>query len=91
MSEPTKEQVYDSEINPLMARIIAICKRAGISCFCTFDISPGGDDPDNPFLCTTCLADETGALSESVRRAHDAVMERPRLMASTIKKTGGDR
>jgi hypothetical protein len=28
----SKEQTYDSEINPLMAQIIAICKRAGIAC-----------------------------------------------------------
>lgn len=48
----TKEQVYDEEINPLMARIIAICKANEMafvaSCHC-----PNDDDPN--LLCSTVL------------------------------------
>ena len=52
-----KEQVYDAEISPLMAQIIAICKRAGISCLCAFDISTEENDG---CMCTTCLPDKNG-------------------------------
>lgn len=37
----TKEQVYDSEISPLMEKIIAICKKHKIAMLCDFGL---GDD-----------------------------------------------
>jgi hypothetical protein len=44
----TKEEVYDAEINPLMAKIIEICKREKIAALCNFHL--GGD-----LACTTSL------------------------------------
>ncbi len=48
----TKEQVYDEEISPLMAKIIDICKENSMafvaSCHC-----PNEDDED--LLCSTVL------------------------------------
>lgn len=38
MSEKTKEEVYDEEISPLMAQIIAICKRRKIALLAQFRI-----------------------------------------------------
>lgn len=48
----TKEQVYDAEVFPLMAQVIAICKREKIAVLANFQLSgPGEDD----LRCTTSL------------------------------------
>lgn len=52
-----KEQVYDAQINPLMAEIINICQRHGIAMFCTFAI-PTEADPN--LQCTTIMPDGDG-------------------------------
>lgn len=84
----TKEETYDAEINPLMAQIIAICKRSGIGCLCAFDISPAPEQEEGPLLCTTCLPDETGHVPESLRPAANAALQSPSgLMAFTITTT----
>ena len=44
----TKEQVYDAEISPMMAQILAICKQHNIAMVASFDI---GDE----MLCTSAL------------------------------------
>ena len=44
-----KEKVYDEEIHPLMAQIIAICKRENIPMVASFEYGPGD-------LCSTILA-----------------------------------
>ena len=51
----TKEQVYDEEIDPLMGKIIEICKREKIAMLATFRI-PTPEDPD--LNCTTALLDD---------------------------------
>ena len=60
-----KEQIYDAEINPLMAQIIAICQKNHLSMFATFDIP---NEEDDGLACTTCLADESGKPSERIRK-----------------------
>lgn len=50
----TKEAVYDAEINPLMAQIIAICKRERIAMVASFAV-PNETDAD--LFCTTSLLD----------------------------------
>ena len=52
-----KEEIYDTEISPLMAQIIAICKKDGIAMLATFSI-PTDDDPG--LCCTTLVPDENG-------------------------------
>jgi hypothetical protein len=76
-----KEQVYDDEIAPLMSRIIETCKRVGISCLCSFDITV---DPEDQMLCTTCLADENGAIPECIKKAQDELFRRPSFVAFTV-------
>lgn len=49
----TKEQVYDAEIAPLMAKVIAICKAHKIAHVATFSLEPAGE-----LLCTTCCVTE---------------------------------
>ena len=52
----TKEKIYDDQVNPLMAKILAICQKHKIAMLASFSI-PTVDDPD---LCVTSalLADE---------------------------------
>ena len=65
MINDTKEQIYDAKINPLMGKIIEICKEHKISMFATFDI-PGEEDAG--MTCTTCTADESGCPSVRIRQ-----------------------
>ncbi len=76
-----KEQVYDAEINPLMGQIIAICKRAGIACLCTFDLE--SEDNDG-LVCTTCLPDGDGKFPDYIKRAQDAFTPPSDLFAITV-------
>lgn len=50
-----KEQVYDAEIAPLMAKILEVCKREKIAMVAQFS-TPNDDDPD--LLCTSALLDK---------------------------------
>lgn len=57
-----KETVYDAEIAPLMKRIIATCKDAGISIHASFHL-------DGDLCCTTHIAAPD---NEDTDEAHDA-------------------
>jgi len=48
----SKEEVYDSEINPLMLKIIEICKREKIALLANFQLSGKGEED---LKCTTAL------------------------------------
>jgi imidazolonepropionase-like amidohydrolase len=52
-----KEQIYDEQISPLMAKIIGICKERGIAMVASFAIPTEEDDG---LCCTTILPDENG-------------------------------
>lgn len=52
----SKESIYDAEINPLMAKIIEICKREKIAMIANFSI-PNDDDPN--LVCTTALLEDS--------------------------------
>ena len=51
----TKEQIYDSKINPLMAQIISICKEHKIAMICNFAIP---NEIDLDLVCTSALLDK---------------------------------
>jgi hypothetical protein len=51
----TREAVYDEQISPLMAQIIAICKEHKIPMLADFDIS---GEEDDGLRCTTFLLDD---------------------------------
>jgi len=51
----SKEDVYDEQINPLMARIIAICQEHHIAMVASFHV-PNEEDDD--LMCTTALLDD---------------------------------
>ncbi|KWI50698.1 hypothetical protein WT72_24320 [Burkholderia pseudomultivorans] len=52
MTTATKEQIYDEQISPLMAQIIAVCKEHKIPVVASF-FTPGEDDPE--LAVTTAL------------------------------------
>lgn len=56
-----KEAVYDREINPLMTKVIEICKANDINVLISFSIGVEPDEESasfgNPILCTTALLD----------------------------------
>lgn len=79
-----KEQVYDERIEPLMAQITGICKEAGISMLCTFDI-PTEEDPH--LCCTSALPDGEDSRSHRMQRTTDAALGRGGFVAFTV--TGG--
>lgn len=82
---PNKEAVYDAEISPLMAQIIAICQRAGISMLASFAI-PTADNPD--LQCTTLLPDETGKQTPTIKAAYRGLIGEPTVIAFTVTKNG---
>lgn len=84
MSERTKEEIYDAEINPLMTQIIAICKEHKIALLATFEL-PCDDDPD--LACTTALLADEYEPSEKVLEALRVIRNRPVMLAETITKT----
>ena len=57
------EDIYDEQIAPLMAQIIAICKEHQMPMIASFAYRCEGDDDYD--LCTTCLpgADDNAPLS----------------------------
>ncbi len=76
-----KEQVYDAEINQLMDQIIAVCKRAGIACLCTFDLA---NDDNDGLACSTVIPDGDGVFPDYIKRAQDSFTPRSDLFAITI-------
>lgn len=94
MKKLKKEVVYDRDINPAMAKVIALCKQHGISMFATFsldDTTEQADKEDGENLwVTTMLPDGEGKIPKVIRNCRDRVYEPPVMMAAfTI--TGGVR
>lgn len=76
--EKTKGQVYDAEISPLMAQIIAISKRRGIAMFASFALDMVDDpdcesDPEHVLYCTTHLPDEAGKPHKRFQQFTDVI------------------
>jgi len=59
----SKEAVYDEQINPLMAQIIAICKEHDIPLVADFQLDDDRDacDPGDTFHCTTYVVPENAS------------------------------
>ena len=79
----TKEQVYDEQISPLMAQIIAICNEHKIANLCTFSL---GDD----LACTTLNINDDTDPPESLVEASQVIFppSRPPLMMTVEKPDG---
>ena len=71
MNKPNKEEIYDDILNPLVAKIIALCQEHGIAMFASFAI-PTPEDAD--LACTTCLPDGDGNTPDYLQRARRGAM-----------------
>ena len=78
-----KEEVYDAEINPLMAKIIEICKREKIAVLINFQLSVEGE-PD--LRCTTALLDKSFQPSKEQYAALDLLRDGFTAFAITTRK-----
>src|SRR4051812_29404170 len=89
-SKPTKEQIYDAQINPLMAQIITICKAHRIAALCDFDLGldENGDD-DSHLKCTTLLLEDDMEPSPEMFKARD-VLYPPKRPAMRLTVKDGD-
>lgn len=84
--ERTKEEVYDAEINPLMAQIIEICKQRQIPMLASFSL-----DREEGLKCTTALLDEQWEVPEELFEACKVIYTGGRpLMKLTTKNDKGE-
>jgi hypothetical protein len=85
-AKKTKEQVYDTEINPLMAQIIAICKKHKIPVVASFGLE---SEEDEDLHCSTVLVEEEFNPSEMLlRMARVNHGERPAIL--TVRDGSGN-
>lgn len=76
------ESVYDEQINPLMKRIIAICKKHRMPMLASFAYADDGPDGEEHY-CSTALnwpGRETDALNAALRE----IRRRPFALAITV-------
>lgn len=67
----TKEEIYDAQINPLMAQIIAICKEHKIPVLASFTL-----DFDEGLHCTTALLEDEYEPADSLVEASRVLLTR---------------
>ena len=82
----TKENIYDEQVNPLMAEIIAICKENSIAMIFSAHI-PNEEDPD--LACTTHLGGDDGECYPAFVEAFHALHARSASVVHT-KTLNGD-
>ena len=84
----TKEQIYDEQINPLMAQILDICKCQNLSMVASFCLEPSEtthDDGSGPLLCTSLLASDDFDPPDVFLRVRDLLYSpRPDFVALMI-------
>lgn len=79
----TKEEAYDSEIFPLMGKIIEVCKREKISMVANFQLSVKGEED---LRCTTALLDKDYQPSKEQLSAFDLLYHGFTAFAITTRK-----
>ena len=86
----TKEEIYDEQIFPLMAKVIEICQANRIAFI--FDAALGYEDEetDSQLKCTSCLLeDDCEPPDEMIKAYYHIRPKRAVFAAFTIKKTEG--
>ena len=88
MSTGPKETVYDAELNPLIAKVIELCKEHGIVTFMHFELDDCGDD--ERVLCTTSIPPESDEDpgSQRIAKMRAAAFFKPTFMGMTVTTTG---
>lgn len=87
MKQPseTKEEVYDGQISPLMAKIIAICKEHKIAHVCAFTL-----DEENGLCCITTNTSEDFEPEERLLEARHVLYRRPQTLTLTTRDGDGN-
>lgn len=75
------EQVYDSQIAPLMEQIISVCKEHKMPMFATFFYK---SDEEDDYTCTTNLFFDERPNNEKLRQLEPMMRRRPGFFAMTI-------
>lgn len=85
-----KEEIYDSQISPLMLQIIEICKTQGIAMMASFDIAHEGEGPNGEdcsgLVCSSLLPDGDGEPNPVFMKAN-ALIRRGRNPAPMMLTT----
>ena len=81
-----KESVYDNEINPLMAKIIEICKREKMPIVCSIQYEDS--DENGAGICTTVITEDTA--SPKMKRLGDAHRPERPIALTEIHETMPD-
>ena len=84
---PTKEQVHDDKISPLMRQIIAVCKEHGIAMFATFHLP---DETQDTLRCTTHLPDGDGKFDPVHSNLHGIIYPSLSRTMITTRNAIGD-
>tara|TARA_R110000744_G_scaffold107393_2_gene203914 strand:- start:1133 stop:1411 length:279 start_codon:yes stop_codon:yes gene_type:complete len=79
-----KEEIYDSEISPLMAKIIETCNANNIAMLMSFSI-PTEDEPD--LECTTALLGDEMNPPEHLRKALNVIRPPSRSVMITERNS----
>ena len=85
----TKEQIYDDEISPLMARIIEICKSNKIAMVMSFYLP---DEEQDTLHCTTGFVADEYEPSDSLIKAWEILRpkEKP-ILSVTVEHANGEK
>lgn len=73
----SKEETYDSEIEPLMAQILTICTERKVAMVASFDIGNG-------MFCTSCLLQDDHDPPMTFLRARDVILGEETTQSGTI-------
>ena len=83
-----KEDIYDTEIAPLMTRVIEICKKNRIAAVMSFALPIEGDPG---LMCTTALVDEELGPPDCLLIARNAIVESaPDKLRMALKNNRGE-
>ena len=81
----TKEKVYDAQISPLMAEIIAICRKHKIAHVCAFTL-----DEEEGLCCITANITEDFEPEERLIAAKHALYPSPQTLTLTTRDGDGN-
>lgn len=81
----TKEDVYDAQISPLVAEIIAICRKHKIAHVCAFTL-----DEENGLCCITANTSKDFEPEERLLAALHALYPSPQTLMLTTRDGDGN-
>ena len=82
---PTKEEIYDEQISPLMTQIIAICKEHKIANVLSFSL-----DLEEGLCCTTCMTQDEFAPPEKFKECVRLLYPQQSPLMMTVRDGDGN-